>query len=121
MFMIPKNSKDLTKPRGASFHGEEKEGGEESTPQLIPTIALPGPLKETSSLKEAKIADVQVMNDMLMTCYHALGQAKSLGTVSRFIDTTLRVVKARREVLCLQYGNSNDRSGRSPLDTLPDD
>ena len=84
------------------------------------TLTLPTPLQQSDSLKQAQRLDVQVTNDMLTTCYHGLGQAKSLSSLFRGIETTLKVIETRRKVLNLEYGFTSKGVGKGYTEPLDD-
>jgi len=83
-------------------------------------IGVPEALSEGATLKQAQRVDVQVTNDMLTTCYHGIGQAKSLSSLFRGIDTTLKVIEVRRKVLNLEYGAPSNGTRKSFVDPLED-
>lgn len=82
-------------------------------------LTIPEPLQADDTLKQAKHADVQVANDMLGLCYAAIPMARSIQSLCKLIDTSLKTIEVRRKVLNLEYGHP-DKGPSSAFTPLED-
>lgn len=88
-------------------------------PPLLESVklSLKGPvdLDALTTVQEAKEADVQVANDLIKASYVALTNSRSVSTLCRAIEQTVKVIEARRKILLLPYGAEVSRSRASFL------
>ena len=95
---------------------------EETLPSIVPAnlLTFPEDLLPTATINQAKIADVQISNQMLLLCQAGVEKATSISALCKLIDTTMSVVERRRKLLCLDYGAPSDRKQNVYTEPLED-
>jgi hypothetical protein len=77
-------------------------------------INLPLPITVQSTLKEVQAADVQIANDMLGVMFNSWGAVKTIAGATKLAKATMELVKARRELLNMPYGDRDSANARTP-------
>lgn len=88
----------------------------------IPPLELNEPLDlhDTASQEEAARADLPLANSMLKALYIGWGQVRTITSMCKLVDATIKATKHRRDVLRIPYGaegkDSGSRTIAYPLD-----
>lgn len=92
---------------------------DDSFPTIVSTPpSAPPDVQVDDTLKQMQHVDLQVANDMLKFCYTGFSHVKSITSLTRLIDSTLKVVESRRKILCKEYGYSNQNAKPQIFDPL---
>lgn len=65
-------------------------------------------LMHDATLKDAKVADIDIANFLLKAAHTGWGHVKSIAGIVAMTDTTIKAVKFRRDILNLQYGTKDN-------------
>lgn len=74
------------------------------TTAIAVSLTVPEDVKYEDDLRTVQEIDLKVMNDQLRMMYFGFGQARSISSLCKLTDTTLKIIEARRNVLGMEYG-----------------
>jgi len=63
-----------------------------------------------NTLEEVQKADLEIINAVVDSTRMAWGNVRSIGTLMGLAKTTIEVIKARRDIMGLEYGHQASKS-----------